>query len=138
MKPCLPGRVRGRRKLLVALLATILMPGASAPAFAGAKPRYQVITIEAMRFSPGALEVNVGDTVVWKNKDPFPHNVVADGNAFHSADIQADGSWSFKPAKAGQYPYVCSLHPGMRGMIVVKTAAPLRPSFPRKREPMLK
>jgi plastocyanin len=124
----LPNPAPGRRHLVVALVAAVLLPGAGGPAFAGARPERKTITIEAMRFSPAVLEVGVGDTVVWKNKDPFPHNVVADSKMFHSADIQADGSWSFKPAKAGVFPYVCSLHPGMRATIVVKAPARARQS----------
>jgi plastocyanin len=73
-----------------------------------------------MKYSPAVLEVNAGDTVVWKNKDPFPHNAVADNKAFRSTDIPADGSWSWKAARQGEFPYICTLHPGMRATIVVK------------------
>jgi plastocyanin len=106
----------------VTLLAAIVTAGAGAgvPAPAHAKPRQWVVTIEAMRFAPAVLKVGAGDTVVWKNKDPFPHNVVADNNGFHSIDIPADGSWTLRKAKAGAYPYACTLHSGMRATIVVK------------------
>jgi plastocyanin len=114
MKPGLSSPKPARRRLLVALGAAALIP------LAAAATRPKVITIEAMRFSPAVLEVAVGDTVVWKNKDPFPHNVVADGAGFRSTDIPADGSWSYRPARAGVFPYACTLHPGMRATITVK------------------
>jgi plastocyanin len=119
MQPGLSSHKHERRNAIVALAAAVLLAQAGA-ACAGTKPRPKVITIEAMRFSPAVLEVEVGDTVVWKNKDPFPHNAVADGAAFHSPDLPADGSWTFKPARAGAFPYTCTLHPGMRATIVVK------------------
>jgi plastocyanin len=115
MKPGLSSPKPARRRLLVALGAAALIP------LAAAATRPKVITIEAMRFSPAVLEVDAGDTVVWKNKDPFPHNVVADAAAFRSGDIAAGGSWSFKPARAGVYPYACTLHPGMRATVVVRS-----------------
>jgi plastocyanin len=78
------------------------------------------IEIEGVKFAPATLEVKVGDTVVWKNKDPFPHNATAANNAFHSPDIQGGKSWSFKAAKKGVFPYICTLHPNMKATLVVK------------------
>jgi plastocyanin len=120
MERRLPTRAPTGRRALVALLAAVVAAGAGVPAPAHAKPKQWIITIEAMRFAPDVLEVGAGDTVVWKNKDPLPHNVVADNKAFHSTDIPADGSWTLRNAKAGAYPYTCTLHPGMRATIVVK------------------
>jgi plastocyanin len=120
MEARLPTLAPLRRHALVALLAAVVVAGAGVPAPAHAKPRQWVVTIEAMRFAPAVLEVGAGDTVVWKNKDPLPHNVVADNKSFHSTDIPADGSWTLRHAKAGAYPYACTLHPGMHATIVVK------------------
>jgi plastocyanin len=78
------------------------------------------VNIEAMQFSPATLEVKAGDTVVWKNKDPFPHNATADNKAFRSVDMQSGRSWTFKARKKGVFPYVCTLHPTMKATLVVK------------------
>ena len=40
--------------------------------------------------------ISAGDTVIWKNKDAFPHNVTAENKGFRSADIQSGQSWKFK------------------------------------------
>jgi plastocyanin len=94
-------------------------PFGTACAAPKAKPKPQVIVIEAMKFTPAVLNVGAGDTIVWTNKDPFPHNVVANDKSFHSPDIPAGGSWKFKAVKAGTYAYVCSLHQGMVATLVV-------------------
>jgi plastocyanin len=94
---------------------------------AGASPKGKaapalVIVIEAMKFLPAVLNVTAGDTVIWQNKDPFPHNVVSADKQIHSPDIPAGGSWKFKAKKAGEFAYVCTLHPGMSGKLVVAPA----------------
>jgi plastocyanin len=76
--------------------------------------------MEAVAFSPMTLEVKVGDTIVWKNSDPFPHNVTADNGQFHSGDIAPDQIEKITVDKPGRFPYVCTLHPGMQGVLTVK------------------
>lgn len=104
----------------MALLLAVALSGLSAMSFAATKPKTHTVNIEATQFSPAALEVKPGDTVVWKNKDPFPHNVTAENKAFHSGDLQSDRSWSFKAGKKGVFPYVCTLHPNMKAVLTVK------------------
>ena len=41
----------------------------------GDRDRTRSITMDGTTFSPNELSVSVGETVVWVNKDPFPHNV---------------------------------------------------------------
>lgn len=84
------------------------------------EPRTHTIVIEAMRFSPQVLEVSPGDTVVWVNKDPFPHDATATDREFQSKQIAADASWEFKPVRKGSFSYRCTLHPVMKASLVVK------------------
>jgi plastocyanin len=65
------------------------------------------------------LTVGQGTRVTWTNRDPFPHTVTARG-AFDSGDIGAGKSWSFTAKRAGRYDYICTLHPNMRGTLVVE------------------
>ena len=77
------------------------------------------VTIDGLKYEPAALSVARGDTVVWVNKDPFPHTVTAKG-AFDSREIAAGKSWKYTPRTAGMFDYVCSLHPNMKGTLTVK------------------
>jgi len=78
------------------------------------------VTIEGMQFKPAELTVHAGERIVWVNKDLFPHTVTAVGKAFDSGAIASNASWSYAPAKKGDYSYGCSFHPSMKGMIKVQ------------------
>ncbi len=111
---------RGKRSLY----GVLLLPAAvfflhAPPCLAEAKTH--TVVMQAMKFSPQVLEVNPGDTIVWVNKDPFPHNATATDRSFQSGDIAANASWQFKASKAGTFAYTCTLHPPMTASIVVKS-----------------
>ena len=116
----LPGFARGQRHRPLALPLALLFSGLSALSFAAPKFKTHTVEIEAMTFSPPTLEVKTGDTVTWKNKDAFPHNVTAENKDFHSVDIQSGQSWKFRAGSKGVFPYVCTLHPGMKAVLTVK------------------
>ena len=75
--------------------------------------------MEAVAFQPATLTIEVGDRVVWVNRDPFPHTATA--MAFDSKDIAPGASWAYTATAPGDIPYVCSLHPAMKGMLGVRT-----------------
>ena len=56
---------------------------------------------------------------MWINKDPFPHTVTAKG-VFDSHDIAACRSWKDTARKAGEFAYICTLHPTMQGTLKVE------------------
>ena len=101
-------------------MVAALLCGAVLSAHAAGKAQTHVVVIDGTQYSPARIEVAVGDTVVWKNRDPFPHTVTAQDGSFDSHAIGADHSWKFKVRKAGVVPYVCTLHPNMKGEIVAK------------------
>lgn len=77
------------------------------------------VAMDGTAFSPPEMTVAVGETVTWINKDPFPHNVTSSAGHFHSPDLQPGQQWKFTPTREGQFPYVCTLHPGMNGTLIV-------------------
>jgi plastocyanin len=89
-------------------------------AYGQAKPQQHIVLMEAVAFSPMTLEARIGDTIVWKNRDPFPHNVTADNGQFHACEIAPEQTGKITIDKQGRFPYVCTLHPGMKGVITVK------------------
>jgi plastocyanin len=111
---------RALRHPAIALLAGVLVFASGTALFAAPAAKSHTVTIEGLQFSPATLEVHAGDTVVWKNKDPFPHNVTAQNKAFHSPDVGGGHSWTFKARHKGVFPYVCTLHPNMKATLVVK------------------
>ena len=77
-------------------------------------------------YSPFTASVVSGIPVVWKNPTASPHTVTHDGCrgsgpcAFDSGTILPGGSFHLPDLPPGQYPYHCTLHPIMRGLLEVK------------------
>jgi len=103
--------------LRAALIAVCL---ALSPAAVLAAGKTHTVTIEGMKFSPERLEVAPGDTVVWTNKDFLPHSVTASGAQVESGDLAPGKTFRFVAKKKGEMPYICRLHPVMKGLLVVK------------------
>ena len=82
-----------------------------------------MVTIEGLQFTPSTLIVTPGQRVTWVNKDPFPHTVTANSKAFDSGKLAPEMSWSFVARSAGTYVYGCSLHPTMKGILIVRAPA---------------
>ena len=79
-------------------LLALGMLGRVGGAASGGGPKTHTVTIEATSFKPDRLTVAVGDTVVWVNKDPFPHTATAAG-AFDSGGSTRRSRGSFFPPK---------------------------------------
>jgi plastocyanin len=78
------------------------------------------VAIDGVTFDPATLTVKVGDTVVWVNKDPFPHTVMSQAGGFDSHVIVPGQSWSYTTTRAGMFPYLCTLHPTMHATLKVE------------------
>ncbi len=78
------------------------------------------VKIDNFSFGPQTLTVPVGATVTWTNRDDIPHTVVSTDGVFKSKVRDTDEKFSYTFAKAGTYPYYCSLHPKMTGKVVVQ------------------
>jgi plastocyanin len=76
------------------------------------------VRIEGMKFVPQRVEVAVGQTVTWTNRDFVPHSVTAPG--IESGDLDEGRSWSMVAKEKGEIAYICRLHPVMKGVLVVK------------------
>jgi plastocyanin len=106
--------------LAAVVLVGVFLSTPAATAAATPQPATHEVVVEAVRFDPQVLTVNVGDTIVWINHDPFPHTVTAQGGQFDSHEIAAGHSWKFKATKAGVFPYICTLHPTMLATLRVQ------------------
>jgi plastocyanin len=85
----------------------------------GAHAEETMVMIDNFTFEPQQLNVKVGTTVTWKNRDDIPHMLVSAGK-FRSKTLDTDDSFSFTFTSAGDYKYFCSLHPHMTGMVKVE------------------
>jgi plastocyanin len=106
--------IRALARTLLLAAAVALSPGATA-----AGKAHQVM-IEGMKFVPERIEVAVGDSITWVNRDPVPHTVTSAAKALESGTIAANGKWKYVVRRKGDIDYVCRFHPGMRGTLTVK------------------
>jgi len=134
MMKCIPKPVHLAILIVVLVTAVALCgctsnsPGTVAPtttpiAPPGAGP---TVTIQNFAFAPASITVPKGTTVTWVNQDTANHQIVNDaqgtitqGALFTSSSFPKSASYSFKFDSPGTYPYHCSLHPAMKGTIVV-------------------
>ena len=120
MKRLYGSKATTRALVTVALVSCLFLlqarPGTGALAASGT----HTIVIADMKFVPETLTVKAGDTVVWVNKDFFPHTATAQDKSFDSGDIATNKSWKYVAKKKGSFPYICTLHPMMKAILVVK------------------
>ena len=103
-----------------ALLLAVLVAGlASATDKPGAAVIHTIV-IDGMRFTPSTVDAKAGDTILWKNNDPFAHTVTVPAGGPDSGEIPAGGSWSYRVKSAGTVAYICKLHPTMKAAVRVR------------------
>ncbi|WP_425326333.1 cupredoxin domain-containing protein [Mycobacterium intracellulare] len=79
------------------------------------------VTIDGFAFAPPTLTVPAGTTVTWTNRDEEPHTVAASDGSFHSPGMGTGATFTHTFSAPGTFDYVCSIHPMMRGTVVVTT-----------------
>lgn len=91
------------------------------------------ITIESSSpyYLPASATVSPGAPIQWDNPTASYHTVTHDGCeaegpcAFDSGSVAPNGSFALPGLPPGRYPYHCTLHPIMRGVLTVVDPAPL-------------
>jgi plastocyanin len=100
--------------------AAVLVAGLGA----GASPSPSVATTTAVAiadysFKPPTITIAAGTRIVWTQKDDDPHTVTADDGSFDSKGLGQGDTYAHVFTKPGRYPYHCSAHPFMKGVVIV-------------------
>ena len=114
--------------LRVAVMAIVglVLVGFAGNASAGETPAAQV-TIDNFSFLPQTLIVHAGTTVTWINRDDIPHTVLStDKTTIVSPALDTDEKFSYTFTTAGTNDYYCSVHPHMKGKVIVLPAEPTK------------
>jgi plastocyanin len=75
------------------------------------------VSISNFAFVPATITVRKGETIVWTNKDSTPHTVT--GGDLLSNPLGQGETYSFAYDKTGTFAYHCSIHPSMKGTVIV-------------------
>jgi len=78
---------------------------------------WKMATVES--YSPTIIQISPGTIVTWKNNDSVVHTVTDLGGKFDSHLILPDASWQYDFYDEGKYNYFCTLHPWMKGLVIV-------------------
>jgi len=78
------------------------------------------VSIAKFKFAPPTLSVAAGESVTWENKDGAPHGLAFKDGAKGVNPLLPGASFSRTFDRAGIYDYICSVHPFMTGLIVVR------------------
>ena len=73
-------------------------------------------------FSPETALAQVGESVIWTNKDTVPHTVDSRDGSISSGYLMKDQSFQYSFSEPGTHEYYCTLHPWMTGSIKVADA----------------
>lgn len=104
---------------LITLLAACSGSDAGTDSTVAEAPAEADITIADFAFS-GASSVNVGDTVTVTNEDTLAHTWTEVDGGFDSGNLAQGESFEFTFDEAGEYEFICSIHPEMEGTITVE------------------
>jgi plastocyanin len=78
------------------------------------------VTNHMMVYTPFVSVVPVGGKVIFRNDDPFPHNVFSpDNEKFNMGMLALGEARSHVFPTAGFYSLLCNVHPAMLGYLVV-------------------
>jgi plastocyanin len=124
---------RSSRRLLapVAIAAVGALGGLTAVALAAPGPggrahsavaSHATVVIRDIDFHRRSVTVRRGGTVTWRFADPqVSHNVTSRGSLrFRSSPTKLSGAYTATFRRAGTYHYVCTIHPNMKGRVVVR------------------
>jgi len=117
--------VRFARFAAVAALVTFTRCGGLQSTQVGDTPTPAVnqVVIWEYKFQPQALTVPIGTTVTWVNKDMTPHTATHRSfgdEPFDTGNMPTSVKYSHTFRTPGTYSYLCALHQGMTGTIVVR------------------
>ena len=76
--------------------------------------------VDQFKYIPASITVKVGESVTWQFKDATPHTATAEDKSFDSEVKKQGESWSYTFTKAGTFPFHCTPHPFMKGVVVVR------------------
>jgi plastocyanin len=84
-----------------------------------APPAETRVTIDNFTFKPETITIPKGTKLEWENDDDIPHTVVETKGKFLSPALDTEDKYAFTFDVPGTYEYFCSLHPHMKGKVVV-------------------
>lgn len=123
------------QKIIIAIVAIIIIAGGALYYYGGynygapnqpaisstVTPNLQgvyPVSIKNFAFSSAVLNIKLGETISWTNNDSVAHTI--SGIGFQSDNLANGQTYSFTFSSTGTFDYICSIHPSMKGKIIVE------------------
>jgi plastocyanin len=79
------------------------------------------VSLKGIKFNPANVTVKAGDKVTWTNNDSVGHDVTGDNfKSGEAGGMQNGDTFAHTFDKKGTFDYVCTVHSGMEGSVIVK------------------
>ncbi len=77
------------------------------------------VTIKDYAYDPSTITVPAGTSIIWTNLDTVPHTVTGTNGKFDSGILGPGKKFNYTFSDPGTYNYYCTIHPYMKGQVVV-------------------
>ncbi|KAB7613402.1 copper-binding protein [Amylibacter sp. SFDW26] len=109
-----------RRHFLQTSVAALAVTGSSSAIHATTKtPAHHDITISRFKFVPDTLDVRIGDTITWLNKDIAPHTATANDDSWTTDELGKKQSQTLTITTEMSGKYYCVYHPHMKAKLII-------------------
>lgn len=102
----------------IAVLAVAVLQGGRASGATAAASGAQSVDINHFAFHPPTLRIKKGGSVAFSNSSPVTHT--ATGGSFDTKRIKPGKTKLVQFTRKGTFSYHCTIHPFMKGRIVVE------------------
>jgi plastocyanin len=75
------------------------------------------VSLKNFAFSPAEVTIATHGNVTWTNDDGFEHTITFTAEPAHA--LEAGKSYTRVFDAPGIYDYICSIHPSMKGKVIV-------------------
>ena len=94
-------------------------PQAPAPVAVAPQGNTAAVSISKFAFVPASITISAGQSITWTNADPVAHTSTSDNKVWDSGSLSPNGTFSTTFSQPGTYAYHCTIHPFIRGTVVV-------------------
>jgi plastocyanin len=84
----------------------------------GIRPGTLFVAVRDSVFVPDTITIKLGFPIRWTNEGAVFHSVVSDSGLFASGPLQPNAWFEVRFDNAGAFPYHCSQHAGMVGIVL--------------------
>ena len=95
-------------------------PAKPVPSDDDAKDIGAIVQVLDNKFEPAEVEIRVGQAVRWEWSGRDKHDVVSTDRSFVSELMAGPTTYTHIFTSAGDFSYMCSIHPEMIGLVVVE------------------